>query len=152
MVRRIEEEAAVFPASDACGYWHLHLPIARGLVDSQSIPYGVRRLCAMTLIQRASHLARCAPVSEGTRVVAAITLPELWDSQIIVFFGEDYFAGFFDRKDDAQIWEPINEQLSKRWDIEMPQGFTERTFVVVNKEGEGVQRSQIWFVGELNAH
>ncbi len=152
MVRRIEAETESFPARDLeCDYWHLHLPVAQTLIDSQHAPFNVRRLCVQTLIERAHHLLRRAPKGEDIRVVAAISLPELWASQIIVFFGPSYFGGFFERNDLEQRWILVeNQSLIGDWKLHLPTEFRERGYDETINDGEQVFKSQIWFIGNLD--
>jgi hypothetical protein len=155
MVRRISEQTEVFPKPhQESDYWHLHLPVAYGLLDSTSTPFGVRRLCVQTLVARAKYLASIAPAGEvSTRVVVAINLPELWSSQIIVFFGSKYFDAFFNRNTEAQRWTklPQNRSLVREWSIIPPEGFSEHGFLEeIDEEGYN-HKGELWFIGQLTA-
>ena len=126
MTRTLAQQTEAFPSPHArSAFWHLHLPVVRGLVDSPKTPFGVRRSCAQTLIDRATHLASLAPQDGSTRVVAAISLPDLWASQIIVFFGAGYFSRFFERNSTTQKWTLLaqNRSLIKEWNLQLPDGF-----------------------------
>ena len=163
MVTHISEETAVFPGPhwEDAGYWHLHLPIADNLIDSAKNSFGVRRLCVQTLITRAHHLASIAPVGEtSTRVVVAIDLPRLFGSQIIVFFGSDYFDTFFNRDTDSQRWTPLeaNRSLVREWNLQIPSGFSEHGYhEEINDlheafgEPDVKHSGEVWFVGQLPA-
>lgn len=150
MVRRIEAETELFPPRDVESYWHLHLPVARTFIDSQRTPFTTRRLCVQTLIDRAHHLSRVAPESEDIRVVVAVTLPELWASQIIVFFGPNYFDRFFERSGDEQQWVLIeNRSLINEWQLKLPPEFQEQGYDETICEEELLFKSRIWFIGNL---
>jgi len=155
MVRRISEQTEMFPKPHReSDYWHLHLPVFRGLVDSTSTPFGVRRLCIQTLIARAHHLASIAPIREiQTRVVVAVSLPNLFDSQIIVFFGSKYFDTFFDRNTETQRWTqfPQNRSLVREWSIITPEGFSEHGFLEEIDEEDYNHKGELWFIGQLTA-
>src|SRR5262249_11397283 len=90
-----------------CGYWHAHLPVARSFIDSPHTPYGVRKSCIQALVHTAARLRDRRAAGSDSRVVAAIDLPNLWDSQIIVFFGQEYWSTFFDRSSTDQEWIPL---------------------------------------------
>lgn len=150
MVRLISEQTEVFPKphQDSVS-WHLHLPVFHGLVDSSSTPSGVRRLCVQTLISRAQHLASIAPTSEiQTRVVAAVSLPNLFDSQIIVFFGSKYFDKFFNRNTETQRWTrlPQNRSLVQEWRIRIPAEFSERGYLEEINEEAYNHKGELWFI------
>lgn len=155
MVRLVSEQTRTFPKPHRnSDYWHLHLPVFRGLVDSSSAPFGVRRLCVQTLIARAQHLASIAPTDETqTRVVVAVSLPNLFDSQIIVFFGSKYFDTFFNRNTATQRWTqlPQNRSLVREWSVDMLEGFSERGYLEEINEEHYYHKSELWFIGQLTS-
>lgn len=149
MVKIIEQETIKFPSDFYKGFWHLHLPVGQGFISSNKI----KRLCIQTLLDRAEHLVNIKPdTSEKTRVVVAVDLPSLWNSQIIVFSGESYFKSFFDRNDDSQRWIPLpkGRNIEREWQLTVPKnmkilGFKEE---ITNEEYQYV--GEIWFIGELD--
>lgn len=131
-------------------YWHLHLYSPRNFIRSKATPFGVRRLCAQTMIDRARHLAAIAPPGESVRVVVALSLPDLCGSQIIVFFGSDYFNTFFSRRTETQEWTQLeNNSLIKAWNLQLPDGFSERGYLEETQDEDEVHKGQIWFIGQL---
>jgi hypothetical protein len=86
-------------------------------------------------------------------VVAAIALPDLFDSQLIVFFGPDYWSTFFDRHDPEQRWNRLESgrSLSREWSLEIPDGFGELGFEEVIVADGYEHRGELWFVGDLIA-
>ncbi len=154
MVSAISEATSIFPDLDMQrGFWHLHLPVSQSFIDSSRTPSDVRKLCMQTLIDRTKHLIDIKPALDvKTRVVALISLPELWESQIIVFFGEDYFGGFFDRDDEEQRWTllPFERSILKELDLKMPGGLTEIGYLEEINDEDGEAISELWFIGELN--
>lgn len=152
MIKRIEEETADFPLDFYNGYWHLHLPVAQGFIDSDKTPFGIRRLCVQTLLERAQHMIELKPsTGEKYRVVVYINFQALFDSQIIVFASDAHFKDFFDRNHDHQRWIPLSKErmIANEWRINIPKnmnvlGFKEE----ITDEGE-VYHSDIWFIGEL---
>ena len=88
------------------------------------------------------------------KVVASIVYPDFWSSQITIFYDEEYYNTFFDRKGPYQTWTKI-EGISfvKNRHINMSlkeQGYNE---VIDNKtvceDEDEIYRNQIWFYGEL---
>ena len=152
IVRRIIEQTATFPqAHNGAAFWHLHLPVARDFISSDATPFKVRRLCAQTLIDSAHHLAALAPLDGETRVVVAITPEDLWDSQIIVFFGSDYFDSFFTRDSAEQKWTMLNpnRSLQRRWNLEVPADFCGRGYQEELNMENFQSQQELWFFGQL---
>ena len=153
MIKRIWKETSDFPLDFYNGYWHLHLPVAQGFIDSGKTPFGIKRLCVRTLLARATHLMEIKPnIPDKCRVVVYISFQTLFDSQIIVFAGDSHFEGFFNRNDEFQKWIPLPKErnFESDWRINIPEdmivlGFKEET---TDEDGEICTRD-IWFIGEL---
>lgn len=155
MVERIHTLTAKFPQEDyvGCGYWHMHLPTGPAIIDSPQTPKSVRKTCIQTLIDRAKHLSTIKPVNiVPTRVVAAISLPNLFEAQIIVFFGSTYFETFFDRDSSQQRWIllPDDRSMVKEWDLSLPNNFIERGYRQIIQDKDVSHEDEIWFIGELD--
>lgn len=84
--------------------------------------------------------------------MVAIDLPGLWNSQIIVFSGDSYFEGFFERNDQYQKWIPISKDrnFESEWGIHIPENLNVKGFneVITDEDGE-IHSGEIWFIGEL---
>ncbi len=155
MVESIRSYTDVFPEEDwpGAGYWHLHVPVDQAFIDSQKTPHWVRRQCVQVLIDRSEYLRRLKPESdEPIRVVASISLPHLWDSQIDVFFDQEYFSTFFERDSGGQRWTPLGESrsLSRDWGLNMPDAFQERGCHEHIRDEDYSQDGELWFFGELD--
>jgi len=154
MIKRIEQETKIFPIDFCNGYWHLHLPVAQDFISSNKTPITIKRLCIQTLLNRAEYLIRIKPKSQQKfRVIVLIDLPDLWNSQIIVFSGDSHFKGFFERNDDYQKWIPltVERNIVSEWNLSVPKGidiFGVRE-EITDEDGEKYE-SEIWFVGELD--
>jgi len=76
-----------------------------------------------TLLERAYYLMQMKPNDRKKyRVVVAISLPELWGSQLIIFKGEAYFKNFFNRNNDYQKWLHLSDgrDIQKEWGLLVP--------------------------------
>ena len=154
MVNSINELTSIFPEVNMeRGYWHMHLPVRQEFIDTIKTPSKARKFCIQALIDRAKHLIDNKPdAAVSTRVVACISLPNLFDSQIIVFFGASYFESFFNRDTDDQKWIPLppNRSVSREFNLEIPMGLTEKGFREELVDEDFRSTSELWFVGELS--
>ena len=154
MIKNIVDQTQTFPEEDRpnCGYWHLHVPVAQEFIDSIHTPQSVRRLCVQTLVDRVEHLKSVKPKSDREiRVVACIGLPNLWNSQVVVFFGDEYFSNFFARHTCEQSWEalPQGRSIAEEFKLAIPEDATEKGFSE-HVQGEDWKRhGELWFIGEL---
>jgi len=111
MIEGINKEIVKFPKIDIeNGYWHMHLPIEQSFIDLEKISFKIRRLCIQTIIDGVENLIRLKPKTElDIRVIAFINLPALWYSEIIVFFGNSHYEGYFYRNNEYQKWILLEE-------------------------------------------
>ncbi len=153
MIKRIEEHTMKFPSEFKHHYWHMHLPIAQDFIDSKKTPNKVKRLCMQTLLERAYLLMQMKPNDrKNYRVVVAISLPELWSSQIIIFKGESYFLNFFNRNNDYQKWLQLSDgrDIQKEWGLLVPNDMQISGYKELMIEEDGYRyEGEIWFIGEL---
>ncbi|UNL83338.1 DUF3916 domain-containing protein [Priestia koreensis] len=150
LLERIKAYTETFPTDFYHGYWHLHLPASQAFIDSPQTPEKAKRACIQALVDQAEHLVRLKP-SKNYRVVALITSPELWGSQIIVFKGDDYFTRFFDRNSDDQKWVPLpkSRNLQTEKNLLIPSYFNVSGVTEMIIDEDGTEENEIWFVGEL---
>ena len=155
MAAGIRRGCSAFPAGEeepGWGFWHFHLPIRQDFIDSRKTPFGVRRYCAQTLIDGAASLAAKKPAAaRGSRVIAFINLPGLWYSEIMVFFDEDQYRGFFLRDNAYQTWFelPASRNLAKEWSLRLPPGFSVRGYREILRNDDEPFENELWYLGEL---
>lgn len=152
MVNRIEENTMAFPTEFYNGNWHMHLPVGQDFISSDKTPWKAKRLCIQTLLDRAEYLKGLQPHDEQKyRVGVLITLPSLWNSQIIIFKGEDDFKDFFTRDSDYYKWIPLsdNSSIQTDWKLAIPSDFDISVFKEVIDDEDGYYESEIWFIGEI---
>ncbi|MDP4177371.1 MAG: DUF3916 domain-containing protein [Bacillota bacterium] len=153
MIKSINEFTENFPQMNLNkGYYHSHIPVAQEFIDLSKTPQFVRKICIQTLLSRVKHLIDIKPKLDiKTRVVTCIQLPDLWNSQIIIFYGENYFNSFFERNSEYQKWIllPSNRDVLSKLGIAIPTGLSSRGYreEIIDNDCEYI--SEIWFIGEL---
>ncbi|RHW36095.1 DUF3916 domain-containing protein [Neobacillus notoginsengisoli] len=133
-------------------HWCLHLPVSQAFINSSKLPLGIKRLCVQTLIDRTIHLIEKKPHSNDfLRVIAAIQLPSLWNSQIIIFKGESYYKEFFQRDNKYYNWTPLsnNRNLIRELGVDIPKDIKIRGVKEIIDDEDGYFENEIWFIGEL---
>ncbi len=148
----LRERVATFPEEDrpGCGYWHLHMPCSNAFIDASLQPTRLRRACVAAVLRAAEHLRAIKPPEVEARVVVCLTWPTLWDAQIIVFFGEDYYGRFFDRNEPEQTWTRLEQSwLTPTLRLPVPDGCTERVYRETMRDGDEVWESTLIYLGDL---
>jgi len=104
------------------------------------------------MIEWAYHLYKIKPRLEvNTRVLIFFDIPYLFNTQIDVFFWDDYFSTFFDRNGDYQKWQPIetNRNITKEFNLKIPDEFKIRGYRETIVDDDQTFESEIWAIGEL---
>lgn len=135
-------------------FWHEHLPVPQAFIDSTNTPHSVRRLCMQTMIDRTNFLAQSKPKHlTNSRVCCLINLPDLFFSEVTIFFSESYFQTFFNRKGPWQKWTPIQDKdLTKEYNLTVPANFQVRGYKDEASDDDDpnilAYTGEVWFIGE----
>lgn len=152
---RLIKETERFPEEDrpACGYWHLHMPVSKTFVDSASTPQSIRRIFIQAVLDAASRLRDLKPTAArgNIRIVASIRLPFLFDSQITIFFGDEYYSTFFRRESAEQRWTtlPGERDLQREQSLNIPEGLQQKGFLESISDEDYCCEGEVWFFGEF---
>lgn len=154
--RRVDRLAADFDWSrcEGPGYWNWKLPLLRHPIEGASARQAVQAGVAQLLIDTAHRLIARRPADlRYAKVVVVISLPDMFASEICVFFDEAYRASFVDRQGDEETWTPANDSLVERWKLKVGKGFGEFGFDYVRRDLDfdpaWVQAGQVWMIGEV---
>lgn len=129
-------------------YEHFHTP--RGWWISEGKTYGgIKTAFCKKWLEKTAEIIKSKPENgRFCRVTASVTAPGFWNSQITIFYDEDYYNTFFHRKGPYQTWTAIeNKSFAKERGIDTP--LAERGYIEILSDEEGVYRSEIWFYGEI---
>jgi hypothetical protein len=141
------------PNDYGLGYWHLHLPFSQECIDSKNTPNKFRRDIMQKLIVRVEHLINIKTKEQSDYCIyAIISLPNLFDSQILVIPDKSWFGGFFERNSAEQKWIPLDSErnLIKEWNLVLSSDLKVQGFKEIISDDEFNYEGEIWFIGELN--
>jgi len=97
-----------FPDSDGCrDYWKYMIPIHEKIFE-KSFKIRFQKELIRTMLNALMNLQKNKP--KNTKVVLSISFPNFFQSQLIVFFSEEYYKNFFTRDTSFQKWEKISEE------------------------------------------
>tara|TARA_B100000768_G_scaffold40692_1_gene39573 strand:- start:963 stop:1499 length:537 start_codon:yes stop_codon:yes gene_type:complete len=153
--QRLNDKSNFFPDDSYVQpdkYYHIHMPCSQGFVDSKNSPSNLRKECIQLLINTAYDLTKTRPDSKKeNKIVCAVTLPFIWDSQIIVFF-DNYYDQFFDNINSYyEGWSKLNSELSiiDSLNLKCPDTFSVQGYSEEINYGNYIHKGQTWFIGEL---
>jgi hypothetical protein len=137
------------------GYRHWKIPVPRALIEGPHARRPVQAACAQVLIDGAESLIGLRPLElQHVRVVAIVGFPNMFNSEICLFFDPDYFAGFCDRDTDSQRWtRKPDADLVATLGLTIPTGFNIQGYDTVDRDESisppWAEANQTWLVGEL---
>jgi len=140
-----------FPVEDADEkYWHWKLPVLDRLVKPPTTTKEIQSHCAKAILRAVIHLSNAKPPQFKSAIVTAlITYPEMFGSELCIFFDSDYFESFYDRDNDWQSVKPMKSgSLAKHLGFEVPDTFIEVGYIHQAKddwEGETKVFKEEWW-------
>lgn len=83
--------------------------------------------------------------------MAVIDEFDFWESQIIVFYDNDYYDSFWQRDSDEQIWSPIVKQgMSFIQEHHIESNLKEKGYYEVITDTDYNKKTILWFYGDLS--
>ncbi|MBM7656334.1 hypothetical protein JOC76_005909 [Neobacillus cucumis] len=105
------------------------------------------------LIEPGEHLINIKKQEQSDYCIyVIISLPHLFDSQIVVIPDKSWFDGFFKRNSTEQKWIPLGSErnLIKEWNIVLSSDLKVRGFKEIISDDCFNHEGEIWFIGELD--
>jgi hypothetical protein len=146
--------AGSFPVEHAGRrFMNWKIPVPDRLVRPPTTTAAIQAECAQCLIDAAAHVAAAKPADLAhARAVAIISLPDMFASELCVFFDAAYFRSFTERTADWQRWTPLpkGRSLAEEMGLSLPDDFVVRGFAeAIHDEETGETREgEVWLIGE----
>lgn len=143
--KRISQMCAFFPNEEE-KYWHMSMPCSDLILDYPKVRRKYKINIVRFLIDQTEHLNSIKPTNRFAKTVCCLPIEHLWNAQIIIFFDEDYYETFFNRKGEYQKWTEIDIKNSIKKhgfvfnDLSKFRGYHE----VINDD-EDLFEQDIWF-------
>lgn len=121
-----------FPTEYSRGkYWNCKLPVLDRLVGPPTTTREIQARCARAILKAAEHILAAKPDDHrGAVVTALMTYPQMFGSELCVFFDRSYYKSFFERNTEWQSLTPIHHRsMSTSLGFETPKQFGERGFI-----------------------
>ncbi len=131
-------------------YEHFHVP-GSPWIEAPKTSSKIKTLFIKKWLEKTSEFIENKPQKlYFCKVVAVVDCQHLWSSQIIIFYSEDYYKTFWDRKRQYQRWDCIDSKeisLVKSRNIEI--SLFEKGYIETIIDEGLIIRSVLWFYGEL---
>ena len=133
-----------------CRYEHFHVPCDQ-FISSPKTSGKIKTAFCRAWLSKTSEIIEKKPKDiPFCKVVAAINASDLWESQIIVFYDEDYYNVFWKRTSAEQTWMPIDRDfISFAKSRNIKTTLDEKGYIELVTDGNEQRKSVLWFYGEL---
>ena len=106
--------------------------------------------CRAWLARTAEIIAQKPKNLPFCKVAAVLCAEDLWKSQIIIFYDEEYYKNFWNRNTAEQAWLPVSDaakSFAKERNIKTP--LKEKGYAEIISEGDTQIKSALWFYGDI---
>ena len=140
-----------FPSEHASEkYWNWKIPVLDRLVCPPTTTDAIQKHCAQAILRAIGHIEKAKPPEHSNAIVSAlITYPQMFSSEICIFFDKGYFEHFYQRSSEWQSLSILGEgSLSESLDLNLPTNFQERGYLFQSKdewEGQVTTHEEQWW-------
>ena len=83
-------------------FWNVKVPVFSKVVDPPHATDETRRACIAAIFAATEAVERAERRPKDCRVACLVTTPFLFQSEVTLFYSEDYFRSFLPRADEAR--------------------------------------------------
>lgn len=130
-------------------YEHFHVPCASSFIDSPKTRRKIKRKFCQIWLDKTQYFINSKPSNmEFCKVVCVISPNSLWNSQIIIFYDEQYYNSFWNRDNEYQSWIKITNKSYKD-NYMLNTSMNELGFVETINDEDYSYIGELWFYGEV---
>ena len=131
-------------------YEHFHVPSDQ-FISSPKTSGKLKTAFCEAWLQKTTKIIEQKPKDiPFCKVVAVIDEGDLWESQIIIFYDEDYYNSFWERSSAEQTWLPIDSDTrSFAKERSIKTSLKEKGYIEILTDEDIRRKSTLWFYGEI---
>ena len=152
LIYYLEKDTKDFPMHER-EYDHWHMPCDESFINSYKTSGKIKTAAMQCMIDCAQHLYTIKPKDiDFCSIVCMISYPDIWNSQIIIFFNQEYFDNFFIRNSNEQTWSILNNKSMKEIRmLKIIPDFIEVGYLEeICDDGKKIYKNELWLYKELN--
>lgn len=130
-------------------YEHFHVPCGPWLSKPKTSGKIKTAFCKKWLEKTEEFINNKPKDLPFCKVVAAITYPDVRNSQIIIFYDEEYYNSFWNRKGPYQIWTLMDKKYSFAKERGIVTELPEIGYIEELNDEDYHTKTHIWFYGEF---
>ena len=129
---------------------HFHVPCGR-FISSPKTSGKIKTALIKVWLAKTAEILKKKPESISfCKVVSVIDEFDLWNSQIIIFYDENYYDSFWIRNSIEQTWTSIVEQgLSFIKERHIESNLKEKGYFETITDTDFTRKTTLWFYGDI---
>ena len=141
----------IYPFQDTNSrYEHFHVPCGQFISSPKTSGKIKTAFCQAWLDKTAQIIGQKPNTLPFCKIVAVIDCLDFWQSQIIIFYDENYYNSFWLRNSKEQTWDPILDQgKSFIQDRHIKSVLKEKGYYETINELDCIYKSILWFYGDI---
>lgn len=130
-------------------YEHFHVPSDMFIESNQTSGTIKTEFCRKWLKTTEEFISQKPTDVPFCKVIAFLSVPHYWSSQIIIFYDENYFNSFWNRTGPEQFWIPTEQGYSFCKERNIATSLQEICYHEKIDDDDGVFEDDLWFYGDL---
>lgn len=130
-------------------YEHFHVPGSPFIESRQTSGKVKTEFCRKWLETTQKFIAQKPAEKDFCKIVAVLSVPNYWSSQIIVFYDESYYNSFWDRTGPYQVWKLERENKSFCKERNIITTLREACYHETLTDDDEVFKCDLWFYGDI---
>ena len=128
---------------------HLHVPSST-FIEHSKTSSNIKTLFCKKWLETTLKIISLKPKELlFCKIVAVISVPNYWDSQIIIFYDKSYYDVFWDRNDDYQQWIPLDKKQSFAIERNIKTLLPEQGYKETINNDDFTRKNLLWFYGDI---
>lgn len=131
-------------------YKHFHVPGGMFIEHAKTYSKIKTAFCKKWIETTEKMIVQKPEMLHFCKIVAVISVPHFWSSQIIIFYDESYYKSFWNRDTEYQMWLPItNKKRSFVKERNISTLLCEYGYHEKIQDEDELYEEDLWFYGEL---
>ena len=131
-------------------YEHYHVPCSQ-FISSPKTSREIKNAFCKAWLDKTAEITEQKPYGlHFCKVVAVIDESDLWNSQIIIFYDENYYNLFWTRESNDQTWIPIiGQDISFIRKHHIESELKEKGYYETISDSDSTHKTILWFYGDI---
>ena len=133
-----------------CEYEHFHVPCSQ-FISSPKTSRKIKTTFCKVWFDKTAEIIEQKPCNLSfCKVIAVIDELDFWNSQIIIFYDENYYNSFWLRDSNEQTWDPIvNSNMSFIRKRHLESNLKEKGYYETITDLDFTYKTILWFYGDI---